>query len=106
MIYLPTILILTLAASLIVAFIFNPVFAVSFMKPEGKEYEKPKKAVFRNKWFLTFLIAGILLHLPGMHGMANFLFLMAILMVFNSYVLNDVIHSFQKKVIAGSDEPV
>jgi len=99
MIYLPTILILTLAASLIVAFIFNPVFAVSFMKPEGKEYEKPKKAVFRNKWFLTFLIAGVLLHLPGMHGVANFLLLMAILMVFNAYVLNDVIHSFQKKVL-------
>jgi len=101
MIYLPTILILTLAASLIVAFIFNPVFAVSFMKPEGKEYEKPKKAVFRNKWFLTFLIAGVLLHLPGMHGMANFLLLMAILMVFNSYVLNDVIHAFQKKALPG-----
>src|SRR5688500_2406923 len=52
MIYLPTILILTLAASLIVAFIFNPVFAVSFMRPEGKEYAKSKKAVFRNKWFM------------------------------------------------------
>ena len=106
MIYLPTMLILTLAASLIVAFIFNPVFAVSFMKPEGKEYEKPKKAVFRNKWFLTFLIAGVLLHLPGMHGMANFLLLMAILMVFNAYVLNDVIHSFPEKSIARPDEPV
>src|SRR5260221_14188588 len=34
-----------------------------------------------------------------MHGMANFLLLMAILMVFNSYVLNDLIHSFQKKVL-------
>ena len=101
MIYLPTILILTLAASLIVAFIFNPVFAVSFMKPEGKEYEKPKKAVFRNKWFVTFLIAGILLHLPGMHGLANFLLLMAILMVLNAYVLNDAIHAFQKKVLPG-----
>jgi multidrug efflux pump len=101
MIYLPTILILTLAASLIVAFIFNPVFAVSFMKPEGKEFEKPKKAVFRNKWFLTFLIAGVLLHLPGMHGIANFLLLMAILMVFNSYVLNDVIHAFQVKALPG-----
>lgn len=99
MIYLPTILILTLAASLIVAFFFNPVFAVSFMKPEGKEYEKPKKAVFRNKWFLTFLIGGLLLHLPGFHGMANFLLLMAILMVFNSYVLNDAIHAFQKKAL-------
>ena len=99
MIYLPTILILTLAASLIVAFIFNPVFAVSFMRPEGKEYEKPKKAVFRNKWFVTFLIGGLLLHLPGFHGVANFLLLLAILMVFNAYVLNDIIHSFQHRAL-------
>lgn len=99
MIYLPTILILTLAASLIVAFIFNPVFAVSFMKPEGKEHEKPKKAVFRNKWFLVFAIAGVLLHLVTFHGTANFLLLMALLMIFNAYVLNDIIHAFQKKAL-------
>lgn len=99
MIYLPTILILTLAASLIVAFIFNPVFAVSFMRPEGKEHAKPKKAVFKNKWFIVFLIAGVLLHLGGMHGVANFSLLMAILMVFNAYVLKGFIHSFQMKVL-------
>lgn len=108
MIYLPTILILTLAASLIVAFIFNPVFAVNFMKPEGKEYEKPKKAVFRSRWFLTFLIGGILMHLgvfriivggQTLHGPANFMLLMAVLMVFNSYVLNDIIHRFQNKAL-------
>jgi len=99
MIYLPTILILTLAASLIVAFIFNPVFAVSFMKPEGKEHAKPKKAVFRNKWFITFIAAGLLMHLGGMHGVANFSLLMAALLVFNSYVLNDLIHRFQKRAL-------
>jgi multidrug efflux pump subunit AcrB len=99
MIYLPTILILTLAASLIVAFIFNPVFAVSFMRPEGKEYEKPKHKVFTNKWFLVFAIAGILLHLGSMPGLANFLLLMAILMVFNAYVLNGLIHGFQQKAL-------
>lgn len=99
MIYLPTILILTLAASLIVAFIFNPVFAVSFMRPEGKEHEKPKKAIFKNKWFILFVIAGVMLHLPGMHGLANFLLLMAVLMVLNAYVLKDIINSFQKKVL-------
>jgi multidrug efflux pump len=99
MIYLPTMLILTLAASLIVAFIFNPVFAVSFMRPEGKEYEHPKKAVFTNKWFLTFLVGGLLLHLMQFHGTANFLLLMAILMVFNAYVLNNAIHAFQKRVL-------
>jgi len=99
MIYLPTILILTLAASLIVAFIFNPVFAVSFMRPEGKEYEKPKKAIFRNKVFIIFIIAGILLHLGGMHGIANFLLLMAILMLLHAFVLKDAIYSFQHTVL-------
>lgn len=99
MIYLPTILILTLAASLIVAFIFNPVFAVSFMKPEGKEYEKPKKAVFRSKWFIVSVAAGLLMHLGGMHAVANFSLLMGVLMVFNSYVLNDLIHRFQKRAL-------
>ena len=96
MIYLPTMLILTLAASLIVAFFFNPVFAVSFMKPEGKEYEKPKKAVFRNKWLLVFAIGGLLAHLGAFHGIGNFLLLMAVLMIFNAYVLNGLIHRFQK----------
>jgi multidrug efflux pump len=109
MIYLPTILILTLAASLIVAFVFNPVFAVTFMKPEGKEYEKPKHKVFTNKWFLTLAIAGLLMHIGffkvmindvnTQHGLGNFFLLMAILMVFNSYVLNGVIHSFQHKAL-------
>jgi len=41
MIYLPTVLILTLAASLIVAFLINPVFAVSFMKPEHNPEREP-----------------------------------------------------------------
>ncbi len=99
MIYLPTVLILTLAASLIVAFFFNPVFAVSFMRPEGKEYEKPKNAVFKNKWFLSFLILGVVLHLAGSHGLANFLLLLGFLMVLNAYVINDLIHKFQRRVL-------
>ncbi len=99
MIYLPTILILTLAASLIVAFIFNPVFAVSFMKPEGKEYEKPKKAVFRSKSFIVLIVAGLLLHLAGMHGFANFSLLMAIMMLFYTFILKGLIHSFQQNIL-------
>ncbi|MEO7982682.1 MAG: efflux RND transporter permease subunit [Bacteroidota bacterium] len=99
MIYLPTMLILTLAASLIVAFFFNPVFAVSFMKPEGKEYEKPKKAVFRSKWLLVFAIGGLLAHMGTFHGAGNFLLLMAVLMIFNAYVLNDLIHRFQRRAL-------
>lgn len=99
MIYLPTMLILTLAASLIVAFFFNPVFAVTFMKPEGKEFEKPKKEIFKKWWLWAFVGFGLLLHISGSHGLANFLIFMAILAVFNRYVLNGVIHSFQHKAL-------
>ena len=51
MVYLPTMLIFTLAASLIVAFIMNPVFAVDFMNHEDDEAVSKKSAIFKNKWF-------------------------------------------------------
>lgn len=101
MIYLPTMLILTLAASLVVAFIFNPVFAVSFMKPEGKEFEEDKKLIFKKWWFWTSIITAIIMHLLGSHGFANFLLFMMILAVLNRYVFNDVIHRFQTKLLPG-----
>ncbi len=95
MIYLPTMLILTLAASLVVAFIFNPVFAVSFMKPEVKADPTNKAAIFRNKWFWVFAIAGLLLHGTGFHGTANFFWLLSILMVLHRYFLEEIIWNFQ-----------
>ncbi|MGV3530294.1 MAG: efflux RND transporter permease subunit [Flavisolibacter sp.] len=101
MIYLPVMLILTLAASLIVAFIFNPVFAVSFMKPEGKQFEMPKKQLFRKWWFWAALAFGLLFHLAGWHGPANFLWFMALLSIFNVFVLRDVIYKFQHSVLPG-----
>ncbi len=101
MIYLPTMLILTLAASLIVAFIFNPVFAVSFMKPEGREFEEPKKTIFKKPFFWVAIIFGGLLHLSGWHGTANFLWFMVVLSILNRYVFNDIIHYFQNKVLPG-----
>ncbi len=99
MIYLPTMLILTLAASLIVAFIFNPVFAVSFMKPEGKEHEEDKKLLFKKWWFWTSIISGVILHLLGSHGFGNFLFFMMLLAIMNRYIFRNIIHSFQTKLL-------
>ena len=99
MIYLPVMLILTLAASLIVAFFFNPVFAVSFMRPEGREYEEPKKELFKKWWFWTFLAFGVLFHLVGSHGMGNFMLFMVLMFIFNRFVLRDVIHYFQNRVL-------
>ncbi len=99
MIYLPTMLILTLAASLIVAFIFNPVFAVSFMKPEGKEFDEPKKALFKKPLLWVAIGFGLMLHLAGWHGFANFLLFMALLSILNRFVFRDIIHFFQNRVL-------
>jgi multidrug efflux pump len=122
MIYLPTMLILTLAASLIVAFIFNPVFAVTSMKPEGKEFEEPKKQLFKKWWFWAMIILGVLFNLFGigigaqigtlgtdaaaltakkytMHGLGNFLLIMAGLVLLNRFVLQDLIYRFQHRAL-------
>lgn len=99
MIYLPVMLILTLAASLIVAFIINPVFAVSFMKPEGREYEKPKHEIFKASWFWVFIAFGIILNIAGWHGFGNFLLFIALIAIAERYVLRDIIHFFQERIL-------
>ncbi len=99
MIYLPTMLILTLTASLIVAFIFNPVFAVSFMKPEGKEFEEKKSLLFKKWWFWAGIGFGLMAHLGGSHGFGNFLFFMVLLSILNRYVFRNVIHYFQDRIL-------
>jgi len=121
MIYLPTMLILTLAASLVVAFFFNPVFAVSSMKPEGPEHEMPKRRLFRKWWFWAALVSGIMFHLIALsasetgivaasgevarstasiwRGLGNLLIFLALLSILNVFVLRDIIHGFQHKTL-------
>src|SRR5688500_2949353 len=65
MIYLPTMLIFTLSASLIVAFIMNPVFAVDFMNHPDEESKKAKSAIFRSPIFWVAIAVGILLDVAG-----------------------------------------
>ena len=98
MIYLPVMLIFTLTASLIVAFIMNPVFAVDFMNhPEGEP--EPKSAVFKKPVLWIIVGAGILLDLAGFPFGGNLLLLMGILIILNKYVLEDMIHGFQNKAL-------
>ncbi|WP_118972122.1 efflux RND transporter permease subunit [Taibaiella koreensis] len=127
MIYLPTMLIFTLAASLIVAFIMNPVFAVDFMNhPEGEHKKQPKSAIFKKRAFLIPVIIGVLMLVfgfmikaatPEVHHVANsleaepgkpysfyffvgnLLLFFAFLVALNKYVLDDAIHSFQNRVL-------
>jgi multidrug efflux pump len=107
MVYLPLMLIFTLSASLIVAFVMNPVFAVDFMNHTEGEFKAKKSAVFRTTTFKILVIAGVLLDLWGFFlpkGNMAFFFgnlslFMALLMIFNAYLLDGWIHGFQNRAL-------
>ncbi|MEO5683500.1 MAG: efflux RND transporter permease subunit [Chitinophagaceae bacterium] len=98
MVYLPTMLIFTLAASLIVAFIMNPVFAVDFMNhPEGEK--EPKSAIFKKPYFWIVIAIGIILDLTGATFLGNLLIFFMLMVVLNKYVLDGAIHGFQNRAL-------
>jgi multidrug efflux pump subunit AcrB len=95
MFFLPITLIITLLASLVVAYIINPVFAVDFMKPhfEG-EHDHPKfdRKVKRSLLYLAgATIVGYLINV----GVGNFMILVIFLYLLNHFVLLRMIDSFQ-----------
>jgi multidrug efflux pump subunit AcrB len=99
MIYLPTMLIFTLTASLIVAFIMNPVFAVDFMNHPDDDGTKRKSAIFRRPAFWVPLGAGILFDLAGVTFLGNILIVFSLIVVLNTYVFTGLIHSFQNRIL-------
>ncbi|MEO7211042.1 MAG: efflux RND transporter permease subunit, partial [Chitinophagaceae bacterium] len=98
MVYLPTMLIFTLTASLIVAFIMNPVFAVDFMNHSEGEAKKPSR-IFRNPVFWVAILIGIILDFSGYTFAGNILLFLAILVIFNRFVLDKWIHGFQNRIL-------
>jgi multidrug efflux pump subunit AcrB len=98
MIYLPVILIFTLLASLIVAFFINPVFAVSFMRPENNE-KHSKTAILRKWWLYAALLGGIVFRIIGFKPLSTILILIFVLSLINSFVIKDAVHAFQHKVL-------
>ncbi len=99
MFFLPITLIVTLMASLLVAFIINPVFAVSFMRKDENKEVSPKAR--RTFWMVTgaaFLVA-LVSYLAGWYGTANLIMLGIVLVLLNKYVLTGMIHRFQEKTL-------
>ncbi len=99
MVYLPTMLIFTLAASLVVAFIMNPVFAVDFMNHPETDGKEPKSAIFKKKGFWIAIGIGILLDIAGAPFFGNLLITFMLLVVLNRYFITDAIHNFQNKAL-------
>ena len=99
MVYLPAMLIFTLAASLVVAFIMNPVFAVDFMNHEDVKSDEPKSAIFKKKNFWIPIAAGIVLDILGATFLGNLLIFFMILVVANKYFIQEAIEHFQETVL-------
>lgn len=96
MYFLPATLIVTLGASLLVAFVMNPVFAVSFMKKDEHLKKPSLKRLIRV--VAVLVVIGILAHLSGAPGFGNFLFIIAVFAVINKYLFVPMVEGFQTNV--------
>jgi multidrug efflux pump subunit AcrB len=96
MYYLPITLIVTLLASLLVAYIINPVFAVAFMKPHDDDhFEKPKFSKGIKTMIVIYAAVGILFHLFGSHAVGNLAFVLIGTTLLNHFILKKLIFNFQ-----------
>lgn len=101
MFFLPVTLIVTLLASLLVAYIINPVFAVDFMKPHahGESHKKVTRGYIIT--MIVFAVIALLGYISGSMGFGNFVIVLALLYSLNKFVLIDVIQHFQDDIWPG-----
>lgn len=97
MFFLPITIIIILAASLLVAYVINPVFATTFMKREDEDRRMSLKGFFIIIGVLA-LIMG-LLYLAGNTTGGNVFLFMIILGLINRFLLTPAIKGFQSKVL-------
>jgi multidrug efflux pump len=97
--YLPVTLIITLFASLFVAYIFNPVFAVSFMQHEY-DAETDGKSEWRKlrKYLIIVFGFALLFYATKMIGLANFLMMVILLVAAYHFAIRFWIAGFQEKL--------
>ncbi len=98
MFYLPITLIITLLASLLVAYVINPVFAVDFMKPHDPNDTGKRRWGKKDK--IVLIVAASLAaigYLSGGWGVGNFVVFLYGFVLLEKFVLEKVIHRFQNK---------
>jgi multidrug efflux pump subunit AcrB len=99
--FLPLTLILTLFASLFVAYVINPVFAVTFMQRHDEEHKEDVNPSFdeiKRPLIIMAVLAGIGYVID--RGIGNLFVLFLLLYVFNHYVLTPkMILPFQERLL-------
>jgi multidrug efflux pump len=96
MFYLPITLIVTLLASLVVAYIINPVFAVQFMKTHEEEDRVRNNKKGYRITAIIFGVVALLSYISGSFGAGNFVLTMFGLYSLNRFVLWKWIKTFQE----------
>ncbi len=106
MYYIPVTLIITLIASLIIAYLFNPVFAVTFMKAdeEGLEEVRDKKHIYKTGIIIAlisafFFLPGFAMHSKFFIGLANLGLFIAISYVLHNLFMYKVLLRFQLNML-------
>jgi len=99
MFFLPITLIICLLASLFVAYIINPVFAVDFMKPhheEAKEYGKISKK--GRRLLIVYTLVAVIAHLNGHALIGNLVIFLGLFMILHRLLLYKAIDAWQTKI--------
>ncbi|SMO91281.1 efflux RND transporter permease subunit [Gracilimonas mengyeensis] len=101
MMYLPITLILTLVASLLVALIMNPVFAVSFMSEEGDHMKDDEHHDNRFLWIASAVVGvlAVIFYLTGGMFVANLLVFIYLLWLLERFVLKPLIRKFNESTL-------
>jgi multidrug efflux pump subunit AcrB len=97
MVFIPVTLIITLFASLIVAYIFNPVFAVDFMKLDDEDAPVNKRNVYRTTAVIALI--SIPFYLLGARGVGNLTIFVAISFLGHELFGYKVLRRFQSHFI-------
>jgi multidrug efflux pump subunit AcrB len=97
MVFIPVTLIITLFASLIVAYIFNPVFAVDFMKHD--DVDRPVALPKLYKTTAIIAAAALPFFLLKFPGIANFLIFIAISFLLHNLWGYKMLRKFQSRFI-------
>ncbi|HUX56398.1 MAG TPA: efflux RND transporter permease subunit [Bacteroidales bacterium] len=97
MLFIPITLIITLFASLIVAYIFNPVFAVDFMKHDEEDRPVALPKLIMISAGIAF--SAILFHLFKLPGLGNFFLFISISFLLHNLFGYKVLRKFQSRVI-------
>jgi multidrug efflux pump subunit AcrB len=96
--YLPITLIITLTASLVVAYVINPVLAVRFMKPHTSDDQGARARLRKLRWpLLGLLILALLSYLFGGIGVGNFFISIILLVLLYHLLLTRLVRRFQER---------